>query len=101
MIRCVSVMLVAAMGFSATVEAAVDCSRPRSDAEKILCSNPRLAGLEGRMAMAFRAAIHRGADPKTMTDGQRVWIHDVRDHCNDADCLIDAYETRISDLENR
>ena len=81
--------------------AALDCSRAKSNVEKMLCSNSRLAEADERLAFAFRGAIHRGADPKVLMDSQRAWIHDARDVCNDVECMLKAYEERISDLDNR
>ena len=93
--------IVAALAVPAPVLAAMDCSRAKSNSEKLLCSNPRLAEADERMARAFRGAIHRGADPKTLMETQRVWIDDARDVCNDVECMLRAYEERISDLDNR
>ena len=83
------------------VPAALDCSRAKSNAEKLLCSNTRLAEADERLARAFRGAIHRGADPKALMEGQRVWVRDARDICNDVECMLEAYEERISDLDSR
>ena len=85
----------------APVLAVLDCSRAKSSVEKLLCSNPRLAEADERLALAFRGAIHRGADPKELMETQRIWIHDARDVCNDVGCLLNAYEERISDLDSR
>ena len=83
------------------VLAALDCSRAKSNAEKLLCSNSRLANADERMALAFRGAIHRGADPGMLMEAQRVWIHDARDVCNDVECMLRAYDERIFDLDGR
>ncbi|MEO8007924.1 MAG: hypothetical protein ABI728_05315 [Betaproteobacteria bacterium] len=83
------------------VLAGPDCSRANTNTEKLLCSNSRLAVADQRMALAFRGAIRRGADPRTLMEDQRVWIHDARDVCNDVECMLKAYEERISDLDNR
>lgn len=90
-----------ALAVPAPVLAALDCSRAKTNTEKLLCSNSRLAEADVRMALAFRGAIHRGADPKALMDAQRAWIHDARDVCNDVECMLKAYEERISDLDNR
>jgi uncharacterized protein len=81
--------------------AALDCSRAKTNTEKLLCSNPRLARADDRLALAFSGAIRRGADPKMLMDDQRAWIHDARDACNEVECMLKAYEERISDLDNR
>jgi uncharacterized protein len=90
-----------ALAVPAPVMAALDCSRAKTNVEKLLCSNPRLAEADDRMAFAFRGAIRRGADPKMLMEAQRAWIHDARDVCNDVECILKAYEERISDLDNR
>ncbi|MBC8008151.1 MAG: hypothetical protein H7X76_08920 [Prolixibacteraceae bacterium] len=83
------------------VQAAFDCSRAKSNAEKLLCSNPRLAVADERMALAFRGAIHRGVDRRLLMETQRDWINDARDICNDVECMLKAYEERISELDSR
>ncbi|HEX7952645.1 MAG TPA: lysozyme inhibitor LprI family protein [Burkholderiales bacterium] len=97
------VLLVAAIAIAlpATAPAALDCSRAKSNAEKLLCSNPRLAQADERLAFAFRAAVRRGADPEQLMESQRAWVRDARDVCNDAECMLRAYEERISDLDAR
>jgi uncharacterized protein len=80
--------------------AALDCSRAKSNAEKMLCSNNRLALAEERMAYAFREAIRRGADPSTLMQTQRRWTTEIRDACNEAECMLKAYEDRTAELEN-
>jgi len=89
-----------ALAVSLPVLAVLDCSRAKSNAEKLLCSNSRLANADERMALAFRGAIHRGADPGMLMEAQRVWIHDARDVCNDVECMLRAYDERISDLDS-
>ena len=86
---------------AAPVLAATDCSRATTNVEKLLCSNQRLAEADQRMALAFRGAIHRGGNPGTLMETQRIWIDDVRDVCNEVECMLKAYEGRISDLDSR
>ncbi len=89
-----------ALAVPAPVLAALDCSRAKTNAEKLLCSNSRLAEADERLALAYRRAIHRGADPAMLIETQRAWIHDARDVCNEVECMLRAYEERISDLDS-
>ena len=89
-----------ALAVPARVLAVPDCSRAKTNTEKLLCSNPRLAEADRRMALAFRGAIHRGADPDSLMQAQRAWIQDARDVCSEVECMLRAYEERISDLDN-
>lgn len=81
--------------------AAMDCSRARSNAEKMLCSNPRLMQADQQLALAWRDAIRRGIKPEDLMERQRAWLRDVRDACNDTECMLQAYQDRIAELENR
>jgi uncharacterized protein len=81
--------------------AVVDCSHANTNTEKLLCSNSRLAEADQRMALAFRRALGRGADPQALMDSQRTWMREVRDACNEVECMLNAYEERISDLDSR
>ncbi|MFN0040497.1 MAG: lysozyme inhibitor LprI family protein [Burkholderiales bacterium] len=92
------------LGFVVTMvaaHAAVDCSRARSNSEKLVCSNRSLLLAEELMAMSFRQAIHRGNDPKLLMESQGRWIREVRDVCNDAACMLQAYERRAAELDNQ
>ncbi|HKB83312.1 MAG TPA: lysozyme inhibitor LprI family protein [Burkholderiales bacterium] len=99
--RLAVLAVMVALAAPVPVRAALDCSRAKSNTEKLLCSNSRLAEADDRMALAFRGAIHRGADPRTLMEEQRAWNQDARDACNDVACMLDAYEKRISDLDSR
>ena len=80
--------------------AALDCSRARSNAEKMVCSSSRLALAEERMAYAFREAIRHGAAPSVLMQSQRRWTTEFRDACNEVECMLKAYEERTAELEN-
>lgn len=81
--------------------AALDCSRAQSNAQKMLCSNSRLMQADEQLAYAYREAIRRGVNPQELIESQRTWITNARDVCNDAECMLSAYQDRISDLDSR
>jgi uncharacterized protein len=94
-------LLLAVCLAAAPAGAVMDCSRAKSNAEKMICSNARLMRADEELAMAWREAIRRGVDPQALMQGQRAWLHDVRDACNDVDCMLRAYRDRIADLDNQ
>jgi uncharacterized protein len=79
--------------------AAMDCSRATTNVDRMLCSSSRAAVAEERMAYAFRAAVRRGVAPEELRSSQLRWKTQVRDACNDVDCLVSAYEQRIAELD--
>ena len=80
---------------------AIDCSRARSNAEKMLCSNVRLMRADEQLALAYREALRRGVNPQELIASQRTWVTDSRDVCNDVECMLKAYDDRIADIESR
>jgi uncharacterized protein len=83
-----------------SAKAVIDCSKAASNADRLVCSNNRLADAEERMAIAFRDAMRRGVDRDKLVGTQREWKANVRDVCNDVDCLMRAYEDRAAELDN-
>jgi uncharacterized protein len=80
------------------VVAVIDCSKATSNADRLVCSNDRLAAAEEMMARAYRDALRRGVDRDKLQRSQRQWKTQVRDSCNDAACLERAYVERMSEL---
>jgi uncharacterized protein len=79
--------------------AIVDCSKPKSNVERLLCTSDRLAIAEQLMAVAFRDAFYRTADKDALVKDQEHWRETVRDACNDVPCLLEAYQRRTLELE--
>lgn len=94
--------LLAAIALAAPLAglAVVDCSHAKSNVEKLLCSNSRLAQADQRLAFAFREAINRGVKPESLMESQRAWVRDSRDVCNDVECMLRAYEERTSEIQD-
>ena len=92
---CVWICLV-----SGAALAAIDCSRAKTNADLMICSNSRLAAAQEEMAWTFRQALRRGVDQILLRDSQRTWCENERNVCNDAPCLLKAFEERSAELAN-
>jgi uncharacterized protein len=79
--------------------AVVDCSKPKTKVEWMLCSNDKAALEEERMALEFRAALNRTDRREALLREQREWNVNVRDLCNEVACLVKAYRDRASELQ--
>jgi uncharacterized protein len=99
MIRSLVLVLAVALTDPLPALAPIDCSRAKTNSELLLCSNSRLAAADQRLAHAFREAIQRGVKPEVLLESQRSWIHEVRDLCNEVECMLKAYEERTSELQ--
>ncbi len=77
--------------------ASFDCSKASTQVERLICADPTLSDLDDRLAQAYRAAAGRpGAD--AVRAGQRRWLKEVRNRCQDISCLMEAYNARIRDV---
>ena len=76
-----------------------DCSRPRSNIDRLVCTSDKLSAADQLMARAFRDAYYRTQDKEALLQDQGRWQQTVRDACNDVPCLLRAYQDRTSELE--
>ncbi|HML28286.1 MAG TPA: lysozyme inhibitor LprI family protein [Hyphomicrobium sp.] len=82
--------------------APLNCHKASSPAEQTICSSYVLGQSEARMATLFSVATSLVAMGQRgdIQDAQRKWLA-TRDACgNNVGCLSDAYEQRISALNN-
>ena len=89
------------IGIAATAQAQ-DCSKPKSNTERLICSNERVGQAHELMATAFLFAFRRAPADDTrdrMRREQREWEVTVRDPCGDVPCLLRAYQDRTLDLQ--
>lgn len=80
--------------------ASFDCGKAKAAVERLICSDPEVSGLDGRLARAYdaaSAAIAPSSKPQLLEE-QRRWIRYTRDLCADVACLRPAYLDRIGIL---
>ncbi|WP_053076617.1 lysozyme inhibitor LprI family protein [Caenimonas sp. SL110] len=75
-----------------------DCSRARSQPEKIICADPQLARMDRDLGRVYARAKRAAADPQAF---QRVSDREWRrreSECRDRECLVDWYRERREQL---
>ena len=71
-----------------------DCDKAESEAEKLVCGDPELAGLDRRLADEFQHALDaQGTDRAALQSVQRGWVSG-RGECWKADDCIAACWSR-------
>jgi|GEM_PF-3184897 len=75
-----------------------DCAKAQTKVEKLICGNEQASQLDKEMQSAYREAQAHAADPVSLKTEQRQWLK-MRDTCNDAACIIQAYRTRLVSLK--
>ncbi len=101
MIRHLSALVVLAL-FAGTAGAAQDCSKPKSNVERLICSNDRVSEANERLAFAFFMVYRRAMNDElreSIRREQRDWETGVRDVCGDVSCLLRVYEERTLYLD--
>ncbi|OBA58478.1 hypothetical protein A5647_20985 [Mycobacterium sp. 1100029.7] len=81
---------------------AVDCGKPATAVQQLVCADPHLTNLDHQLQAAYHQALARtGADPAALTNAQTSWTT-ARDGCaQNADlhtCVLEAYQTRLVQL---
>ena len=79
-----------------------DCAKAESEAERLVCSDYGLAGLDNRLAEVYAAELAKPGAAKDLAARQRGWVKG-RDECWKADdkklCVEEEYRTRIAELQ--
>jgi uncharacterized protein len=97
--RLLACLLAIGLPWALPVAAVTDCSKAKTNIDRLLCSNDKLAVADQLMASAFRDAFYRAQDRDALIKEQEEWRKNIRDACNDVPCLLDAYRRRASELE--
>jgi uncharacterized protein YecT (DUF1311 family) len=75
-----------------------DCARIKAGAERLICSDKDLSKLDVELSQAYSKARNKLSDKNQIRSEQNIWLKSVRNACSDKECMIKAYEQRISNL---
>jgi uncharacterized protein len=83
--------------------ASFDCGSATLPAEKTICGNGNLSGLDDRTAGMYFLIVGSGAPAGTIAQveqAQRKFVHDRNACSGNIDCLVDAYTSQMMFLKN-
>jgi uncharacterized protein len=78
--------------------ASFDCGKAKTEVEKLICSGDELSKLDESLSEAYLQALKRTDIKQQTIKSQRQWLKNVRNVCQNAECIKNAYETRIKEL---
>ncbi len=78
--------------------ASFDCGKAKTLVEHAICSDKQLSILDELLVTSYKKALADSPDPSTLKTAQREWLKSERDSCKDVDCLKQAYNLRLSVL---
>lgn len=93
--------LVLAAAAPLAAAASFNCAKAVQPMEKLICGDPTLSALDGRLGTAYQRALTRSKDIDAVRQWQRMWLRapDLSS-CKTADCVIPYYQARIVELES-
>lgn len=81
-----------------TQAASFDCRSSHTFVEKAICADKQLSKLDDQLGQAYKSALQDTPTPSEVRSEQEGWLGAVRNLCQDKECLVQAYETRIKAL---
>lgn len=79
--------------------ASFDCTMAATAIEKTICSDSRLSDLDSQLNQSYKKLLSASTNPYFLKSEQRDWLATVRNKCQDAACLGQAYTDRIARLD--
>ena len=75
--------------------ASFDCKSAASKIEKLICDDDELSKLDDDLSKAYQLSLEQSDDKQKATKDQRKWLKEVRNACQDENCLKTEYQKRI------
>ena len=82
-----------------TLQASFDCSKARSDAEHLICSDAELAADDVELASIYAKAKAAAADQVAFKERTRAEWNYREQNCHDRDCLVNWYADQKTALQ--
>lgn len=91
----VAIIMVAS---SIAIGASFNCSKAGTSVEKTICASKTLSSLDEQLAKTYESVILLSDRPDVIKNHQKEWLRNIRDKCEDENCLKSAYEHRLAQL---
>jgi uncharacterized protein len=76
-----------------------DCTKATQPAERLICANPEVSGLDEMLGRSYVVAVEKLAEAGScLRTDQARWLRTVRNACGDDACLQRAYRLRLGEL---
>jgi uncharacterized protein len=94
-----SLVAISLVGMPYVHSASFDCAKAKTKIDKLVCGDPKLSDLDDKLTALYNQVLAKSPVPEDTKEQQREWVKQSRNTCKDADCLQQAYTSRISDLQ--
>lgn len=76
-----------------------DCAKAGTAVEGMICGNQQASRLDLQLSETYKQYLSLVEDKNSAKSEQVSWLKQTRNACKTPECLINAYQARISDLE--
>ncbi len=83
-----------------TYDTSFDCKKAKGFAEETVCTNRDLAQLDNQLGAQIKISLEKSSNTKKIRDEQKDWIKNTRNKCEDKECLVDVYKTRLEGFDH-
>lgn len=78
--------------------ASFDCAKAVRPQDKMICANPQLSQADNELADLYKKTMELFQNKATLKESQLAWLK-TRDACKNLQCMLMAYQQRISVLQ--
>ena len=78
--------------------AGAGCAKSAASVDKLIVSNPTLAALDAQLNVTYKQALQGAPAANILRAEQRKWLVEVRNKCQDTQCLVARYTARNAQL---
>lgn len=90
---------IAFLSFAANTQAAsFNCAKASTWVEKAICSDSELSALDDSLMKAYKNALASTQDASRLKSEQRAWLKEVRNLCDEVNCLNRTLADRLKIL---
>ena len=84
---------------AAWVRPSFDCAKSTTAVEVMICADPILAAADVKLAKLYKDSMVSSLWPDDLKQGQKIWMTEERNKCEDAICILNAYEKRMGEID--
>lgn len=86
---------------SSSFAASFDCTKPQTAIDSLICRSSKVSTLDETLSSLYKDALQyqQGVQRQAVIEGQRKWLKEWRDVCDDESCLINMYQLRIEAMQ--
>jgi len=95
-------IVVGSIALTSAQATSFDCAKATSSVEKLICGSAKLSELDDALDKAYKEGRTNSSqdEAKRLVSGQRQWLKESRNSCNDTACLEQAYLSRIKTIKS-